>query len=116
MPVTEISQVTSLSKWTELTQNKVLFAKVLAYAKTSHQMENVEFLSSMKAASKGQLAYDKFLKNGAAKEVNLSDRLASEFHAVAAQKPKPNWAKAPWERATLEVLRLFRDNFGRLDD
>ena len=115
MAVTEISQVGSLSKWTELTQNKELFAKVLAYAKKSYQMEIVEFLTSMKAGSKNQLTYDKYIKKGTKKEINISSKLAKKFHDVAAVKPKPDWSKAPWNDATEELLKLFRNNFGSLD-
>ena len=116
MPVTETSQVTNMSKWTELTQNKVLFAKVLKYGKTSYQMEIIEFLTSMKANTNNQVTYDKFLKPGAPKLVNLSSKLFKKFRDIAAQTPRPDWSKAPWNEATDEMLRLFRNNFGKVDD
>ena len=109
----KISEVTSLDKWGELTKDKVLFPKVLAFAKTSHNIESVEFLTSMKSGAKSKLAYEKYIKTGAPKEVNLSMELAKKFHAVAAQ-PKPDWSKAPWDAATTEVLRLFRTNFTKV--
>jgi hypothetical protein len=107
----KISDVTTLDKWGQLTRDKVLFPKVLAFAKSSHNMESVEFLTSMKSGAHNQLAYDKYIKRGAPKEVNLPGTMAVKFHTIAAEKPKPDWSKAPWGEATTEVLKLFRSNF-----
>ena len=70
----------------------------------------MKFLTLMRAGKKGQNEYDLFIKTRSKYEMNIDDDLRKKFDAVAAVKPKPDWSKAPWDKVTTEVIKMFNDN------
>ncbi|MBV8820927.1 MAG: hypothetical protein JO022_21380 [Acidobacteriaceae bacterium] len=110
----KVASADTLDKWSACLKDAILGPKILAEAKKTRTMENVEFLNAMKVGDKKQTAYDKYIKESSARQVNISDRLRTKFDDVA-KSPKPDWSKAPWGDATKEILNLVRDNFKHLD-
>ena len=114
MPV-KVGGADTLDKWSACLKDPVLGPKILAEAKKTHRMENVEFLNAMKVGDKKETAYKKYIKEGGDKQVNISDRLRLKFDDLA-KAPKPDWSKAPWGDATKEILKLMTSNLTHLDE
>jgi hypothetical protein len=105
-----MERVKDLVAWNKAMTDKVTGPKIIAYAKRSGNEDILKFLTLMRAGKKGQNEYDLFIKPRSKYEINIDSDLRDQFTKIAQTKPKPDWAKAPWAKATTEMLNLFNDN------
>lgn len=110
----KIKDATTLAKWSECLKDKELGPKILADAKKKLVMNELEFLASMTHGDKKKLAYDKYIKNGASKQVDVDGQTLKKFDAID-QADKPDWTKAPWDVVVNEILTALRAKFTYLD-
>jgi hypothetical protein len=102
-----MKHVSDLSAWNAAMKHKDWGPKILAHSKKSGNDDILKFLTLMRAGKKGQNEYDLFVKPGSKYEINISSGLRGKFNKIAATKPKPDWAKAPWDQATKEMVDVF---------
>jgi hypothetical protein len=110
----KVSEIKTLSDFDRMWRDPQLQNKIWTYAKKRRCEEVIEFLNSMRQGAKSALTFEKYIKAGAAKPINIDGNLRKKFDAIAATKG--GWDKAPWDEATIVVLRLFRENFVQIDD
>ena len=110
----KIRDATTLAKWSECLKDKELGLKILTDGKKKLVMNELDFLATMTHGDKKKLAYDKYIKNGAPKQVDVDGATLKKFDAIA-QSDKPDWTKAPWDVVIHEILTAIRGKFAYLD-